>query len=56
LKVSGVLAVGFTASPLETGFAQRPAVDGPGSNRLDAWVAIASDGTVTAYTGKCELG
>ena len=44
LKVSGVLAVGFSASPLETGFAQRTAVDGP--NRLDAWIAIASDGTV----------
>jgi CO/xanthine dehydrogenase Mo-binding subunit len=56
LKVSGVLAVGFSASSLETGFAQRTAVDGPGSNRLDAWIAIASDGTVTAYTGKCELG
>ena len=24
--------------------------------QLDSWIAIAADGTVTAYTGKCELG
>src|SRR4029077_18902130 len=23
---------------------------------LDSWLAIAADGTVTAYTGKCEIG
>ena len=27
-----------------------------GSSQLDAWIAIAADGNVTAYTGKCELG
>jgi len=31
-------------------------LDGAGSNQLDAWIAIAADGSVTAYTGKCELG
>ena len=31
-------------------------LDGAGSNQLDSWIAIAADGTVTAYTGKCELG
>ena len=24
--------------------------------KLDSWMAIAADGSVTAYTGKCELG
>src|SRR5205823_5112092 len=24
--------------------------------QLDSWIAIAADGNVTAYTGKCELG
>ena len=24
--------------------------------QLDSWIAIAADGAVTAYTGKCELG
>jgi len=24
--------------------------------QLDSWIAIAADGSVTAYTGKCELG
>jgi len=24
--------------------------------QLDSWIAIAADGTVTAHTGKCELG
>ena len=24
--------------------------------QLDSWIAIGSDGTITAYTGKCELG
>ena len=32
---------------------QHPAVD---PRQLDSWIAIAADGSVTAYTGKCELG
>src|SRR5262245_56759165 len=31
-------------------------LDGAGNNRLDGWIAISADGSVTAYTGKCELG
>src|SRR4029450_6160420 len=62
IKGSGALVVGLgiwgpaggwrttTAAVL----AQR--LDGAGSNQLDSWIAIASDGNVTAYTGKCELG
>ena len=40
-RLSGVLAQGF---------------NGTGSALLDSWIAIAADGTVTAYTGKCEFG
>jgi CO/xanthine dehydrogenase Mo-binding subunit len=25
-------------------------------NQVDSWVAILSDGTVTAYSGKCDFG
>ena len=62
IKGSGALIVGFSMSRLAGGLgtttdavlAQR--LDGAGSNQLDSWIAIASDGNVTAYTGKCELG
>jgi nicotinate dehydrogenase subunit B len=40
-QMSGVFAQGF---------------NGTGSPQLDSWIAIAADGTVTAYTGKCEFG
>src|SRR2546430_5995223 len=29
---------------------------GPAHDQLDSWIAIGSDGGVTAYTGKSELG
>jgi nicotinate dehydrogenase subunit B len=53
LKTSGVLIVSFSFAP-ESMFAQR--LDGASSNQLDGWLAINADGSVTAYTGKCELG
>ena len=64
IKGSGALIVGFAAAEFvgqtdvapDSALAQRGAIDGPGSNRLDAWVAIAADGAVVAYTGKCEFG
>jgi len=40
-RMSGVLAQG---------------INGASSPQLDSWIAIAADGTVTAYTGKCEFG
>ena len=61
IKGSGALIVGFSmsgpparAKPIHWAATQR--LDGAGNNRLDAWIAIGADGTVTAYTGKCELG
>src|SRR6188508_3143534 len=53
LKTSGALIVTFGLAP-ESSLAQR--LDGASSNQLDGWLAINADGTVTAYTGKCELG
>ena len=63
LKGSGALIVGFSAAATVAdtlGWAPRSAsaqgINGAGSNQLDSWIAIAADGRVTAYTGKCELG
>ena len=61
LKASGVLVVSFSAGALVGPVA---GAQGPFGTRashidpalLDSWIAIAADGTVTAYTGKCELG
>jgi CO/xanthine dehydrogenase Mo-binding subunit len=61
LKASGVLVVSFSAGALlePVSGAQGP-FDTRASHidpaRLDSWIAVAADGTVTAYTGKCELG
>ena len=51
LKSSGVLIVAF-GSPFQ--FDTRNSHVDP--RQLDSWIAIAADGTVTARTGKCELG
>ncbi len=61
LRTSGALIVTFTtAAAMEhVGLAQGP-FDTHTSHidpkQLDSWLAIAADGTVTAYTGKCDLG
>jgi nicotinate dehydrogenase subunit B len=59
---SGAMVVGFTMTgPVMTGpsFAQvlgGPATGSPPLNQVDSWLAIASDGSVTAFSGKEELG
>ena len=61
LKTSGALVVSFSAAAV---MEQAAVAQGPFGTRashvdpkqLDSWIAIAADGTVTAYTGKCELG
>jgi CO/xanthine dehydrogenase Mo-binding subunit len=61
LRTSGALIVTFSAA---TPFEQEASAQGPFGTRashidptqLDSWIAIGADGTVTAYTGKCELG
>jgi nicotinate dehydrogenase subunit B len=61
IATSGALIVGFSMAGLTTqlmapGPAAAQRLDGAGSGQVDAWLAIGSDGSVTAYTGKCELG
>ena len=61
VKTSGALVVCFsTASFLEPlARAQGPFDTHPSHidpKKLDSWIAVASDGTVTAYTGKCDFG
>src|SRR2546430_4159796 len=53
LKTSGALVVTFSLAP-ESLFSQR--LDGASSNQVDGWLSINADGSVTAFTGKCELG
>lgn len=60
LKSSGALIVSFSAaSVLPRALAQGPFGTQPGRIdplQLDSWIAIAADGSVTAFTGKAELG
>src|SRR5438270_8054929 len=61
LKGAGALIVSFSAG--EGGW---KAAGGQGQfatheshidpNGLDSWIALGADGTVTAYTGKCDFG
>jgi nicotinate dehydrogenase subunit B len=61
LKWSGALIVGFSAATasIEGVLAQGP-FDTRASHidptQLDSWIAVAADGSVTAYTGKSDLG
>src|SRR5262252_4687761 len=57
LKTSGALIVTFsTSSPLLHAQGGGPSPGSPSLNQVDSWIAIAADGSVTAYTGKEELG
>jgi nicotinate dehydrogenase subunit B len=61
LKASGALVVSFSAASLLDPIAS---AQGPfdthqshvDPKKLDSWLAVANDGTVMAYTGKCDLG
>src|SRR5579885_387754 len=57
LQASGALIVGFSLRDLPQLRAQAGPVQGaPPMNQLDSWIAIAADGSVTAFSGKEELG
>ena len=70
LKTSGAIIVSFAATDAAAfgdvvpSMQGRGAAPGPFDTRashvdpaqVDSWIAIAADGTVTAYTGKCEFG
>ena len=56
LKASGALVVSFALVPTDVfGQAVATLVGNP-PKELDGWLSIAADGTVTALTGKCEMG
>jgi CO/xanthine dehydrogenase Mo-binding subunit len=57
LKTTSAFIVGFTAAgEMEAQFLQGPFPGSPPLDRLDTWIAIAKDGSITAYAGKEELG
>jgi CO/xanthine dehydrogenase Mo-binding subunit len=58
LRGTGALIVTFSATGRSERivFAQGARGAAVDANQLDSWLAIAADGSVTAYTGKCELG
>jgi CO/xanthine dehydrogenase Mo-binding subunit len=56
LKTSGALIVGFSAGNLTVLRGQGPLQGSPAMNQLDSWIAIATDGSITAYSCKEELG
>jgi len=58
LRGSGAMVVAFAAAR-HAGFdtlVSAQGINGRSATALDAWLAIAADGRVLAYTGKCELG
>ena len=61
LKGCGALVVSFSAASLTPLPASGQGEFGTHSghidpSQLDSWLAIASDGTITAHTGKCDFG
>lgn len=62
LHAGGALVVSFGATRLAsqigvaTAGAAAQRLNGAGSTQLDRWIRVNADGTVTALTGKCELG
>jgi CO/xanthine dehydrogenase Mo-binding subunit len=61
LKGCGALIVSFSASSLTQLSASGQGEFGTHSShidpkKLDSWLAVAADGTIRAYTGKCDFG
>jgi CO/xanthine dehydrogenase Mo-binding subunit len=60
LKSSGALIVSFQAGSLLERFSFQGQFETRVSHidpkALDSWIAVGSDGIVTAYTGKCDFG
>ncbi len=66
LQCTGALVVSFSASSLLEPFTPALFANAQGPfathashidpTKLDSWIAVAADGTVAAYTGKCDLG
>lgn len=55
LKGTGALVVGFTLGKIAPAAAALGPY-GPPADEVDSWLAVNADGSVTLYTGCCELG
>ncbi len=57
---SGALMVSFSASFTPSPMSAQGPFDTHASHidpkKLDSWLAVGADGTITAYTGKCDFG
>ena len=57
LKGCGALMVSFSAASVALGQGRlRNYPSSVDPSKLDSWLAIGADGTITAYTGKCDFG
>jgi CO/xanthine dehydrogenase Mo-binding subunit len=62
LHGAGALIVSWGAARVADRLGMAPAaggaqrLNGASSQQLDRWIRVNADGTVTAFTGKCELG
>jgi nicotinate dehydrogenase subunit B len=61
LKGCGALIVSFSATPLRALSAEGQGQFGTRAShidpqKLDSWLAVGADGTITACTGKCDFG
>jgi CO/xanthine dehydrogenase Mo-binding subunit len=58
LQGAGAMVIAFASSggAGRIGEVLAQGINGRSSTRLDSWIAIGTDGAVTAYTGKCEFG
>src|SRR5882724_13492286 len=59
LKSAGVLIVGFRMAggdSAQAQFGQAPLPGAPPMDQVDSWIAIGADGSITAFSGKEELG
>jgi nicotinate dehydrogenase subunit B len=58
LKSAGALIVGFSmgSGDARAQFGNAPIVGSPRNDQVDSWIALAGDGSVTAFSGKEELG
>jgi nicotinate dehydrogenase subunit B len=55
LQTSGAVIVSF-GLPFRPGVAEGAAPGRPDPSQLDSWLAVSSNGTVTAYTGRVDFG
>ncbi len=58
LKAAGALIVGFSMAGTDARaqFGNAAIPGSPANDQLDSWLAIGGDGSITAYSGKEELG